>query len=63
MARLLRPFGIRPRTIRLGTQQTNTARGYLREQFEAAWAAYCPPADTPTQANNVISLPRAGADT
>ena len=63
MARLLRPFGIRPRTIRLGLQQTNTARGYLREQFETAWAAYCPPSDTPTQASNVISLPRAGVDT
>jgi hypothetical protein len=61
LARLLRPFGIRPRTIRLTNNQT--ARGYLCAQFEPAWAAYCPPADTPTQSSKVIHLARAQADT
>jgi hypothetical protein len=63
LARLLRPFGTRPRTIRFGQRSTDTARGYLRAQFESAWAAYCPPSDTPTQSSKVIHLPRAQSDT
>jgi hypothetical protein len=54
LARLLRPFDIRPRTIRHA--DSKTSRGYLRDQFEAAWAAYCPAADTPTQPSNFIRL-------
>lgn len=34
---LLKPFGIAARTIRSGN---GTAKGYLRESFEAAWNAY-----------------------
>jgi Protein of unknown function (DUF3631) len=52
---LLRPFGIRPRTIwppqrKLGDK---SCRGYVRPEFEAAWRAYCPSADTPTQASEI----------
>jgi uncharacterized protein DUF3631 len=61
LSRLLRPFDIRPRTIRLAGDRTS--RGYLRSQFESAWAAYCPRADTPTQASKIIRLARAQSDT
>lgn len=37
LAKLLRPFGIRPRVIRLGDE---TARGYAREQFDDAFERY-----------------------
>ena len=61
LARLLRPFEIGPtRTIwpEPRRPESKSFRGYYRSQFEAAWAAYCPPADTPTQANKIINLPR-----
>jgi Protein of unknown function (DUF3631) len=61
LARLLRPFIIRPRTIRLTNDRT--ARGYLRAQFENVWAAYCPLADTPTQPSKIIHLAHAQSDT
>src|SRR5262249_45096224 len=53
LARLLEPFGIRPRTI-WPTQRrsdSKSSRGYLRSQFEQAWASYCSTADTPTQSS------------
>jgi hypothetical protein len=56
MARMLAPFGIRPKTIwppRRGTRD-RSAKGYLRKQFEAAWAAYC--SGTPAQPRNVRYL-------
>ena len=37
LARLLRPFGIAPGTIRI---RTETAKGYRREQFAEAWSRY-----------------------
>lgn len=37
LARLLRPFGITPKNIRLGEQ---VVKGYLRESFEDAWKRY-----------------------
>jgi hypothetical protein len=43
LARMLSPFGIRPKTIwppRRGTAD-KSAKGYLRSQFEAACASYC----------------------
>jgi hypothetical protein len=43
LARQLRPFGIRPRSIRMGH---HTGKGYKREQFEEAWARYLPPRDS-----------------
>ena len=61
LARLLQPFGIRSKTIwplarRPGDR---SCRGYTRDQFEAAWAAYCPTADTATQPSKIIGLPRS----
>jgi hypothetical protein len=38
LSMLLRPYEIRPRTVRV---EAETAKGYLREQFEDAWARYC----------------------
>ena len=57
MARLLRPFGIKPKPIwpegeaRKGTSR----RGYYRWQFESAWARYCvdEPSQRHTAANQV----------
>lgn len=43
LARLLRPFGIRPKTVRFpGDGDKPTRKGYRREWFEAAWARYVP---------------------
>jgi len=60
LARLLRTFDIRPRTIWPVRRRSKdcSCRGYLRSQFETAWAAYCPSADTATQSPGVISLLR-----
>jgi hypothetical protein len=57
LARLLRP-GIRPRTIWPAQRHAGakSSKGYLRSQFEAAWAAYCSPADTPAQPRKIIHL-------
>ena len=41
LARLLKPFGIQGRGIRLA--DGTTSRGYLRDDFEDAWKRYCPP--------------------
>ena len=50
LARLLKPFGIQPRTIRAGQ---GTIKGYLKESFGEAWARFLPasalPAVTPSQ--------------
>jgi hypothetical protein len=40
LSKLLRPFGIRSRTIRLGDD--STPKGYLRDQFHDSWARYHP---------------------
>jgi Protein of unknown function (DUF3631) len=39
LARALRPFGIRPKTVRIGK---DTGKGYHHEQFVDAWARYVP---------------------
>ena len=39
LSRLLRPFGIRPRTVRVGEK---TAKGYHLDQFEGAFARHLP---------------------
>jgi hypothetical protein len=61
LARLLRPFGIRPRTIWPAQRRpdTKSRRGYVRSSFEAAWRAYCPGPDTPTHAGKIIGLCRS----
>lgn len=47
IARLLKPYGIIPGTIRTGDE---TARGYRRDAFEDAFSRYLPSGvDTPTQ--------------
>jgi Protein of unknown function (DUF3631) len=58
LSRPLRPFEIRPKTIWPPQRrpEIRSRRGYLRSQFEAAWRAYCPPADTPTQQSKIIRL-------
>ena len=38
LAPLLKPYGIRPRTVRL--PEGNTPRGYHREDFKDAWSRY-----------------------
>ena len=40
LARLLRPYGIRSRTVRL--DERDTPKGFHREQFEDAWSRYLP---------------------
>jgi putative DNA primase/helicase len=42
VARLVRPFGIEPGSVRFGGG-TDTRKGYLREWFEDAWSRYLPP--------------------
>ena len=55
LARLLRPFSIRPRSMRVaGT--TGTRKGYLKSQFETAWGRYCPDGGTPGQGSNIRHL-------
>jgi hypothetical protein len=59
LAKLLSPFRISPKTIWPAQRRPGdkSARGYMRSQFETAWASYCP-ADTPTQPSKIIHLPR-----
>jgi hypothetical protein len=61
LAQLLRPFGIRPKTIWPTPRRPDdrSAPGYLRSQFEATWASYCSETDTPTQSSKIIHLPRS----
>jgi Protein of unknown function (DUF3631) len=65
LARLLRPFEIRPRTIWPVNRAPGirSYRGYKREWFESAWAAYCTASDTATHPSKIIPLPRSEADT
>jgi hypothetical protein len=44
LAQLLRPFGIRPRSMWHGPRpQGKSAKGYFRNQFDAVWRSYCSP--------------------
>jgi hypothetical protein len=56
LARLLRPFGIRPVTIRLG--EHDTPKGYHREAFAEAWQRYLPPEDTPSALEGAAEPPQ-----
>jgi hypothetical protein len=40
LARLLKPFGIKARVIRL--PDDSTPRGYMRQDFKEVWKRYCP---------------------
>lgn len=43
LARMLRPFGIKPKTIRVGGETDKpTIKGYRYEWFEDAWSRYVP---------------------
>jgi hypothetical protein len=42
LSNLLRPYGIKPTTIRF-PHPTNEAEGYYRSNFEDAWERYLPP--------------------
>jgi hypothetical protein len=58
MARLLRPFGIRPRSIWPATAKhrkgVSSRKGYYRSQFEEAWRCYCDEAaGTPAQRSKI----------
>ena len=58
LARLLAPFGIRPKSIwpRRRRQGTKSSKGYTRVQFEHAWAAFCDSAGTPAQTSESSRL-------
>jgi hypothetical protein len=58
LARLLRPFGIRPRSVWPATKRRKgtSRKGYWRSDFESAWERYCEPAGTPAQSGNVAYL-------
>ena len=69
VARLLRPYGVKPGTIRIGEA---TPKGYTRGDFADAWSRYCIPAGTTTTATkcppesnlrgrNVAAVAAAGA--
>jgi hypothetical protein len=60
LSRLLRPFGIWPKTIWPARRRASdkSSKGYLRSQFEEAWQSYCPSPDTPAQPSKIIELPR-----
>jgi hypothetical protein len=62
LAHVLQPFGIRSKTISPLARKSGddrTCRGYTRDQFEAAWAAYCRTADTAAHPSKIIGLPRS----
>jgi hypothetical protein len=54
IARLLKPFGIHPATIRIGSTSKDTLKGYRLDQFKDAFSRYTPPISsvTPSQTNN-----------
>jgi hypothetical protein len=62
LAQVLRPFRIRPRSIRqrLGEPPVKGSKGYMRSDFENAWAAYCgmdpKGGGTPAQGGNIKCL-------
>jgi hypothetical protein len=60
LARLLRPFGIRPRSIwpAQRSPDAKSNKGYWRDKFELVWASSCPPAGTPAQSSKIIHLLR-----
>ena len=57
LATMLAPFGIRSRTIwpRAGSGG-KSAKGYLRSQFETAWASYCDERVRPSEQSNIKHL-------
>jgi hypothetical protein len=60
LAKLLEPFQIRSRTIRIsgGTSSKPTLKGYYRSQFDVAWRSYCESGVTPSQPRVIRHLRR-----
>jgi Protein of unknown function (DUF3631) len=60
LARLLAPFGIRPRSIwpRQRNQDSKSRKGYTRQMFERVWRAYCDSPGTPAQSKEFGKLRR-----
>lgn len=56
LARLLKPFGVRPRTIRT---DGGTLKGYHREDLEEAWNRYIPLSE-PSHRHNGVDKPGTG---
>jgi Protein of unknown function (DUF3631) len=63
LARMVAPFGIRPKTIwpLQRTPTSRSAKGYLRSQFEQAWSSYCDaagdsPGGTASQSSTIQHL-------
>lgn len=56
LARLLRDFGIRPKTIRIGD---HTAKGYRLEDFEDAFSRYLSDQPSPAKPSHRNNAPRA----
>lgn len=54
LARLLRPYGIKPRMLRSGDK---TARGYERVDFEEDWSRYLPEAAEPEVSESGLGSP------
>jgi hypothetical protein len=54
LARLLRPFEVRPRTVRL--DDGTTPKGYLRASLEDAWTRYLPPDRVPKRHNATTGM-------
>jgi Protein of unknown function (DUF3631)/Toprim-like len=66
LAKLLKPYGIRPRTIRFGE---HTEKGYLAESLADAWERWLPTRTQPSQASHpshdvgaVTTIPLEQAD-
>ena len=60
LARLLKPFGIRPKTLRI-SEQTETFRGYEVEPIKEAKARYCEAPAVPPPAEESAPAPRSPA--
>ena len=55
LSRKLRPFSIHPGTIRTGIGSGETAKGYLLEHFQEAFARYLP--ETPSASRHTVTSP------
>jgi hypothetical protein len=54
LSRLLRPFGIRPKSIWFDGH-ARSRKGYTRDQFESAWRKYCSENGTTAQHGNPVT--------
>jgi hypothetical protein len=53
LANLLKPYGIKPKTVRIGA---DTAKGYRRADLADEWARYVPPRGSVTSVTSVTPL-------